>query len=85
MSKQKPFSYTICTTFDSEIFYRQCAALEKHIPGLKKKDRLLEDVDGSLLQKYIHEKGEVIVCNDAPIDVVYVDSDFDLLPYFKKK
>lgn len=64
-------------------FNKQCLALEKYVIGLKK-GRLLEDVDGSSYQMYHHEKGDIEVCNDYRYDELYVDSDFDLEPYFAK-
>ena len=82
MRKKYKYSYTICNQPDEEIFYKQCKALEKYLPGLIK-EKLLEDIDGSLYQKYQHNKGEIIVCNHIPIGAVYVDSDFDLLLYFE--
>lgn len=76
------FEYTICTQADGILFKRQCAALEKHIPNLKR-EQLLEDVDGTLIQLYHHERGEVVVCNDCDLNCLYVESDFDLETYFK--
>ena len=76
-------SYTICNCADKEIFRKQCAALEKHIPGLQK-EIFLHDVDDSLIQKYSHPKGMIKVMSNTAVDAVYVDSDFDLLPFFKK-
>jgi len=77
------FEYTICTEPDEDIFYRQCKALEKRFPEMQKEE-LLEDVDGTLIQEYIHPKGEITVKNDYYIGIVSVDSEFDLRPYFKK-
>lgn len=75
------FDYTICSCVDSELFKKQCTALELNIPGLQKFP-LLEDVDGSIVQKYEHAKGKVIVKNDCQVDALYVLSDFDLSIYF---
>ncbi len=82
MQKKFKYSYAICDQADDEIFRKQCIALENHIPNLIK-ERLLEDVDGSLYQEYHHEKGELIVCSEIPVGAVYIDSDFDINPYFK--
>lgn len=81
--KNHEFSLTVCNQPDEDLFQKQCAAIEKHIPNLKK-DSLLEDVDGSSYQKYHHEKGDITVSNDYYVGCLYVDADFDLLPYFKK-
>lgn len=75
------FQYNICNQADIELFQKQCVALEKRLPELKA-DQLLQDVDGSLIQRYTHPKGVVTVRNDMQIDALYVSSDFDLLPYF---
>lgn len=77
------FQYGICTEPDEDIFYRQCKALEKRFPGMKKEE-LLEDVDGTLIQGYIHPAGEITVRNDFYVGAVWVESEFDLRPYFKK-
>lgn len=78
------YKYTICNFADEEIFYRQCRALEKHIPDLKQ-GRFLDCLDDTLVQYYQHPKGRIEVRNDADVDVVYVDSEFDLHPYFEGK
>ena len=83
MRKKYKYSYTICNQPDQSLFERQCKALEKHIAGLRK-DHLLEDVDGSLDQYYFHEKGTLVVSNDYYVGALYIDSDFDIRPYFKK-
>jgi len=49
-----------------------------------KKDIFLEDVDGTLVQKYTHSKGTVVVKNDLQVDALYISASFDLLPYFRK-
>ena len=77
------FEYNICNQADEEIFYKQCAAIEKHIPGLEKY-AFLEDVDGTLCQKYTSSAGEIIVKSDMQIDAVYVTADYDLEKFFVK-
>ena len=47
--------------------------------GITKK-RLLEDVDGALIQIYQHPR-EIDVYNDEQLDEVYLRSEFDLRPY----
>ena len=83
MSRKKyAYSYTICKQPNEDVFYKQCAALVKYIPGLEP-ERLLQDVDGTLIQMYHHKRGEIKVVNDLDIWCLYVDSDFDLEPYFE--
>ena len=77
------FEYNICNQADEALFYKQCAAIEKSVPFLKK-ENLLEDVDGTLVQKYSSQSGAVVVRNDVQIDALYVQSEFDLLPYFPR-
>ena len=48
--------------------------------GITKK-RLLEDVDGALIQIYQHLRGEIDVYNDEQLDELYLRSEFDLRPY----
>lgn len=78
----KPFVYSICDAPDEDIFKRQCEAIEKHIPGLHK-EPILTDVDGSSIQTYKHKNGSITVHNSYYTNDLYVDADFDLLPYFK--
>jgi len=76
--------YMICTVADEEIYYKQCAALEKHIPGIKKLDEL-HDVDDSRIQLYQVNGEEVRVYNDRQLNAVYVASGIQLESYFEKK
>lgn len=82
MTKRK-FHYSISTQQDLSLFKAQCAALEKHILGLKK-ENLVFDVDGSAYQSYQHKNGIIDVSNDCYVGALYVDADFDLLPYFRE-
>lgn len=74
------YCYVITDFPDDEIFYKQCRALEKHIPDLHA-EKLLEDVDGTLIQIYHHPKGKLEVWNEA-LDGVDIRSDFDIDAYF---
>ena len=75
------FDYTICNMPDAVLFEKQCRALEKHIPQLTA-EPILEDVDGTLIQSYRHPRGEVTVRNDMYIGALWVESEFDLKPFF---
>ena len=83
MKQKLPYFYMICKQPDEDLFHRQCAAFERKFPNLRKDD-LLEDVDGSAYQTYHHEAGDFVVRNDCYVGCLYVESDFDLVPYFKK-
>ena len=78
------FEYNICNQADAELFYKQCLALEKHLQGLQVQEPI-EDVDGTMVQRYDHSRGMIIVKNDMQVDALYVISEFDLLPYFEKE
>ena len=84
MSKKFAFEYTICSQDDEELFAKQCTAFEKKFPDMVK-EQLLEDVDGSIYQTYHHINGDIVVSNDKSLGCLYVESDFDLLPYFKEE
>ena len=43
-----------------------------------KKEKLLEDVDGTAIQFYHFDSKTIKVCNDFEIDAVYVDSEIEL-------
>lgn len=78
----KKYEYNICTAADKEIFDKQYAALEKHIPGIERSD-MLTDVDGSQTQIYELNGKKIIVHNSYYIDAVYIDSEVELTEYFK--
>ena len=81
MKQNLPHFYLICSQPDNELFKKQCAALEKKFPDMQKLP-LLEDVDGSAYQTYRHEKGTIRVGDDRCLWCLYIEADFDLLPYF---
>ena len=75
------FNYTICNLPDSDIFSRQCRALEKNIPDLKKND-ILKDIDGSDIAIYFKDGKKVTVHNSYYIGAVYIQSELDLTTFF---
>lgn len=77
------FEYTICNQANEGVFYKQCEALEKNVTNIQK-GNLIQDVDSSLLQYYDYNGKKVIVYNDKDIGAVYVKSEIDLLPFFRK-
>lgn len=81
-SKTKPrqfkYTYTIAKHYDRQAFFALQDALTVGLPSFMKKYRLLEDVDGTLIQVY--KAGNVVVkafC-DYEIGAVFVDSDINL-------
>ena len=75
------FEYAICNMADKEVFEKQCAALEKNIPGLKKEKRL-QDADDSEIQIYNLSGKKIRVYNSYYLNEVYVRSDVDLMAFF---
>lgn len=75
------YNYTICNVFDKDIFERQCNALEKNIPELKKVS-LTEDVDGSQMQQYEFQNGKQIKVENNALFGVLIDSEIPLEKYF---
>ena len=75
------FEYTVKTNADNEAFKKACAKIEEHIKPIKK-DKLLIDVDGSLVQTYHTSKDEIDVFNDYDVDAVYIESSVNLNELF---
>lgn len=75
------FEYNICDMADDEIFRKQCVAIEKNIIPLKK-EKLLEDVDGTLIQIYDYDGNKIKVCSDHFTNEVYVESEIELKQFF---
>ena len=75
------YNYAICSVFDKDIFERQCTALEKNIPGLKKVSSL-EDVDGSQMQQYEFQNGKQLNVENNALFGVLIDSEIPLEKYF---
>ena len=78
------FSYNIEKFADEKAFVRACSMIEAGVSNLKK-EKLLEDVDGTLIQIYKVAGGEIVVYNDYEIDAVFVNSDIDLDDVFRKE
>lgn len=75
------YEYNICNQADEEIFNKQCEALEKHIPDLKK-GNLLSNIDGSKIQIYFLHSKKITVHNSFYIGAVFVQSEADIRKYF---
>jgi len=78
------YEYMICTVVDEDIYYKQCAALEKHIPELQKLDEL-HDVDNSRLQEYLYYDKTIRVLNDYQLNAVHIESAIPLEPFFENR
>lgn len=71
------FTYNIHKEADKKAFEKACTRIEKGVPDIRK-EKLLEDVDGSLIQVYHAKGGKIKVVNDYEVDAVYADSEIDL-------
>ena len=71
------FSYTITKNADKNAFDRTCALIESKVKDIKK-ERILEDVDGTQIQIYNTPTGKIKVYNDYYVDAVYVDSTVNI-------
>jgi len=78
------YDYNICTEADVKLFEGQCRALERHIPGIRREQRL-KDVDGTIVQEYRIGRDKVTVHNDETVGALYVRSDIPLEPYFEEE
>ena len=75
------FEYSICNFPDVEIFKKQCAALEKKVPGITK-TYVLEDIDGSTSAFYRKDGKKIAVRNSYYIGAVFVESEIELKQFF---
>lgn len=75
------FEYTVFKEADNIKFKEACNKIENSIHDLIA-DKLLIDVDGSLIQRYSSPGGDIKVYNDYEIDAVYIDSEIDLKHIF---
>jgi len=71
------FSYTVSMEPDEKVFKDACALIDSKVSYLKK-ERLLTDVDGSLIQVYDTANGKIKVLSDYDVYAVYVESSVDL-------
>ena len=79
----KTYEYLICNEFDEDIFNKQCEVLEKRLQKLKK-EPLMTDVDGTLLQIYFWNRCKIKVINDVMLGV-NIESEIDLEQLFSKQ
>ena len=70
-------SYNIDKHANKKAFENTCTLIESKFKDIKK-EKLLEDVDGTQIQIYDTPGGKIKIFNDYEVDAVYVDSDVDL-------
>lgn len=71
------FSYTTCLEPSNAEFKKACMQIESYI-AYTQKEKLLIDVDGSLIQIYYVGDKSIKIYNDYWVSAVYVDSEIDL-------
>ena len=81
------YYYMICDYADEAVFWRQVEILKERIPGLVEDAKLLEDVDGTLVQSFytplVPGGGRLKLVSDVQINYVNIKSTFDIDPYFE--
>lgn len=75
------YEYMICNVADEEVYEKQCAAIEKYIPGITKQKELI-DVDGSRIQRYSYNEEKIVVINSIDENELIVKSTEDIKCYF---
>lgn len=75
------FEYSICNLPDEEIFKKQCAALEKNVPGITK-IYVLDDIDGSTSAFYRKDGKKITIRNSYYIGAVFIESEIELSQFF---
>lgn len=83
-NRKYEYSYNINANANEKDFLICCKLIENSLPGIKKEE-LLMDVDGSLIQIYYYSGKEIAVYDDYYVDAVYVDSNVDLEKIIGKK
>ncbi len=77
MNKEYAYSYNIRPETDEKAFKKICKIIESKLKGIEK-EKLLIDVDGTLIQIYYFYGEKIAVYDDYDVDAVYIDSDVDL-------
>lgn len=73
----KAYTYNIAPEADNKAFQDVCSLLMSKLENAKA-EKMLVDVDGSLIQVYKTPNGEIVVINDYEVDALYIDSDVNL-------
>ena len=77
MNREYKYSYNIRPETDEQAFADVFKTIESKLNGLKK-EKLLIDVDGTLIQIYYLNNDEIVVYDDYDVDAVYVNSNVEL-------
>lgn len=82
MLDKRIYDYTIFPNNSPQKFDECCKKIEKEFSDLYK-NKLLIDVDGSLIQTYKYNGKDIDVYDDYDVGAVYVKSEIDLDNLFK--
>ena len=77
------FEYDVCGENDSLIFNKICNIIENEYPKTVRQ-KLLVDVDGSMIQTYTLNGYDIDVYDDYDIGAIYMKSEVDLRDLFEK-
>lgn len=77
MERDYKYSYRISPERDKKAFKKACKTIETKLKRVKK-EKLLMDVDSTLIQIYYYENEEIIVYDDYVVDAVYIKSNYPL-------
>ena len=75
------YEYIIFPLADINAFYKHCFALLKYIEGIKTVGKIVEDIDGSLVQCFMLNGKELRVYLDQDYNEIFDLSEFDIRPY----
>lgn len=81
------YTYLVTKANDEVAFHETFKRIEENCSDLEIK-RLLEDVDGSLMQGYVKGDKGITVWNDYEAGTVYVESEIsidNIFPYYIQK
>jgi len=71
------YEYNIMPNVSTDRFQSICEEVRTLFPQAKQ-EKLLQDVDGSLIQVFVQHGGRIAVHNDMEIGALYVKSDMPL-------
>ena len=74
MKSDANFYYRLYDGNSSKDFKIACRLIESKFSGLEK-NNLVMDVDGSVIQIYLHGLDRIVVNNDCFVGAIYVESD----------
>jgi hypothetical protein len=75
------YSYRVHDSNDEEVFENQYIVLEQRIPGLVRGE-LFNEENGKKIQEFILGDKHIWLYNNYESHLIYMESEFDLDPYF---